>query len=80
MRVYFTHRAEKDLRKIGFAGRTKTQRGIKKLQSNSLSGKKLKGELNDRYAIKIWPYRIIYRLKQKNLEVLRILHRQGAYK
>jgi len=78
--VYFTLRAEKDLRKINFIGRKKIQKGIYRLEKDNNAGKKLQGDLQNRYSLKAWPYRIIYRLNKSNIEVLRVLHRQGAYK
>lgn len=45
-------------------------------------GEKLKGELLGQYKIKVWPYRIIYQIFHNKLliVIIRVQHRQGAYK
>ncbi len=45
-------------------------------------GVKLKGELLGQYKIKIPPYRIIYKIYHTHLIILilKVKHRQGAYK
>jgi mRNA-degrading endonuclease RelE of RelBE toxin-antitoxin system len=52
------------------------------LAENPLSGKPLQAEYEGLYSLRVWPYRIIYKiLKQKLIiEVIEIKHRQGAYK
>ena len=60
-------------------------RVIKVLQSLAIDpfiGKKLKGEYQDYYSARVWPYRIIYRIYKKELLVLviHIGHRQSVYK
>jgi len=45
-------------------------------------GKKLKGEYENQYSYRVWPYRIIYEIRKNELVVLviRVGHRQGVYK
>ena len=44
-------------------------------------GKKLKGGLKGYYAVRAWPYRIVYRIHapQSLVIITRIGHRQGVY-
>lgn len=55
---------------------------LKNLEINPLVGKKLEGRYKDDYSIRVWPYRIIYTIKKKELiiEVIEITHRGGAYR
>ena len=48
---------------------------------NPFFGKKLHGKREGQYSIRIWPYRIIYLIRKKELIVLVIEfgHRQGVY-
>lgn len=48
---------------------------------NPFFGKKLFGNKKGQYSIRVWPYRIIYEIHEKELIVLVIDvgHRQGAY-
>lgn len=75
-------KAEKDLAKIKDRARTRILLALSGLEENPFSGKKLKGELDGLYAVRVWPYRIIYTLYKKELLIIiiRIGHRQGAYK
>jgi len=42
----------------------------------------LEGEYRGQWSLRVWPYRIIYRVEKRKLIVLilEIAHRQGAYK
>ncbi|MBU6141836.1 type II toxin-antitoxin system RelE/ParE family toxin [Patescibacteria group bacterium] len=46
------------------------------------SGKKLTGKKAGQYSVRVWPYRIIYRIYKKELIVfiIDVGHRQGVYK
>ena len=62
--------------------RNRVIKALKKLQQNPTIGKSLKGKLDGLYSYRVWPYRIIYEVYEKNSVVLviNIVHRQGAYK
>jgi len=82
MVVSFSETAEKQYAKLPKPERKKIDRKIELLQLRPISGKKLKGDLQEQYSLKAWPYRILYAVdtKKKILYVLSILHRQGVYK
>ncbi|OGC82058.1 MAG: hypothetical protein A2V81_02805 [Candidatus Abawacabacteria bacterium RBG_16_42_10] len=73
--------AIKDLKKISIQWQVKIKRAIKDLCSNPYRGKKLQGELDNLYAIRIWPYRVIYKIHKQEIKIiiLHIGHRQGVY-
>ena len=52
------------------------------LEEDPFIGKKLSGEFQGIRSFRVWPYRILYEIKKKELFVfvIRIAHRQGAYK
>ena len=56
--------------------------GIQKILTTPFAGKKLNGKLQGAYSIRVWPFRILYEIKQKKLVilVLRVVHRKEAYK
>lgn len=60
----------------------KVRKKLSSLPSNPYAGKKLTGELIDIYSLRVWPYRILYEVnkRMKRIEILKIAHRQGAYK
>jgi len=82
MRVILSHEAEKDYSRLPKPEQKKVDRKLLYLSKNPFIGKLLGGELKGCYALRAWPYRIIYQVIEKSLyvAVIRILHRQGAYK
>ncbi|MFA5800686.1 MAG: type II toxin-antitoxin system RelE/ParE family toxin [Candidatus Peribacteraceae bacterium] len=52
------------------------------LRENPFAGKKLQGEHEGAWSLRVWPYRIIYTIHQKivTVTVLRVGHRQSVYK
>lgn len=79
--IRFAPKAEKDLAKIKGRNRARILLALHGLEENPFFGKKLKGELDGLYSIRVWPYRIIYAAYKKELLILivRIGHRQGVY-
>jgi mRNA-degrading endonuclease RelE of RelBE toxin-antitoxin system len=53
-----------------------------KLRSEAYLGKPLLGDLEGYFSLRVWPYRIIYKVYEKKLivYVIEITHRQEAYK
>lgn len=80
--VRLTPKAEKDLVSITSRDKIRVVLALQGLAENPFAGKKLKGELDGLYSVRVWPYRIIYEIYKKKLLVLviRIGHRQEAYK
>jgi mRNA-degrading endonuclease RelE of RelBE toxin-antitoxin system len=79
MQIKLTKSALKDLNNIPKHKRSKIISSIKAIGSPNI-GKKLKGELSDRYSVRIWPYRIIYEIYKDMIVIKSIKHRQGVYK
>ena len=52
------------------------------LRENPFAGKRLEGEFEGTWSLRVWPYRILYTIHQEivTVTVLRVGHRQGVYK
>jgi len=74
--------ARKNLERIDARYRKRIMPVLASLAQNPYIGKKLEGEYKGEWSYTVWPYRIIYRIRARELIVLiiRIRHRQGAYK
>ena len=80
-KVFLTDQAQKELLKLPSREKLKIQKKLLALESNIVAGKRLVGKLSGFYSLKIWPYRVVYLVKKnKEVWVVHILHRQGAYK
>ena len=74
--------AEKSLKKLPKTKRARVLKALKELEKAPYLGKSLVGELSGLFSLRIWPYRVIYRIEKNRLIVivLNIGHRQGIYK
>lgn len=75
-------KAQKELDKIPDQYRRRILAILPEIAQNPFVGKKLDGELDGLYSYRVWPYRIIYKVYKELLVIIvvRIGHRQGAYK
>lgn len=74
--------AQKSLAKIDPKYKFRINFVLFELAKNPYLGKKLEGELQNFYSLRVWPYRIIYQIIKNELIVfvVQIKHRQGVYK
>jgi mRNA interferase RelE/StbE len=79
--VIIKPKAEKELAKIPGKDKERILFGIVSLKSDPYIGKKLQGKYINYYSLRVWPYRIIYRILKKEFLVIIILigQRQGMY-
>jgi mRNA-degrading endonuclease RelE of RelBE toxin-antitoxin system len=82
MQVVLSKEAKKQYNHLPAPEQKKVKKRLFSLTTESSAGKKLSGELADQRSLRAWPYRVIYSIneKEKRVEVISILHRQGAYK
>ena len=75
-------KARKSLDKIPAEYRARIIETLDEIALDPFVGKKLKGEYENQYSYRVWPYRIIYEIRKNELVVLviRVGHRQGVYK
>ncbi len=73
--------AEKELKKLPKKEYLRILSALAAISNAPFLGKKLAGEYERCYSLRVWPYRIIYQIYQKELLVIgiRIGHRQGVY-
>lgn len=81
-KVVIRKKAERSLKRIPLIWKVRIIKALDVLETNPFYGEKLWGKLTGCYKIKIWPYRIIYRIieDERMVYVQRIDHRQGIYK
>lgn len=78
--VILTKKAQKYLKKFPLKDQSRIKRKLLYLEKSPHLEKKLGGELEGLYTFRIWPYRAIYWIEKKTVWVVKIQHRQGAYK
>lgn len=82
MDVVLTGPAQKQISALPGNLRSRVLQKIAVLKLRPFSGKKLQGDLDGRYALRVWPLRVIYRVSEKAgfVIVLRIADRKDAYR
>jgi mRNA interferase RelE/StbE len=80
--VRFYPRAEKDLDKISVKDKTRILKSLVSLGKDPFAGKKLKGDCSGYYSLRVWPYRIIYCVRNHEclIIIIRISQRKDVYK
>jgi len=80
-KIVIPKKAQKDLDKIDGRYKRRIQAALISLGKDPFLGKKLEGEYKSQRSYEVWPYRIIYEIKKRELIVLiiRVGHRQGVY-
>ena len=75
-------KAQKEIDKVPFQYQKRILLALCIIAEEPFVGKKLKGKLSGLYSYRVWPYRIIYKVYEKQLLILiiRIGHRQRVYK
>lgn len=79
--IRLTPSAEKEKEKLPEKDRLRLSVVFAVLRSNPYLGKKLQGEFAGFYALRSWPYRIVYEVDdtQKMVTIIRIRHRKNSY-
>jgi mRNA interferase RelE/StbE len=74
-------RVQKEIEKIDSRYKQRILAAFVSLKNDPRLGKKLDGEYQGQWSLRVWPYRIIYEIKNKELVILiiRVRHRQGVY-
>lgn len=80
--VIFEPSAHKKLDTLPKKYQEKIKKVLESLQESPYAGKKLAGELEGLYSVRVWPYRIIYTIIKKELVILvvDVAHRKDVYK
>jgi len=80
--IILSRNAEKDLDKINKKYKPHIFAALFDLRKNPYSGKRLKGKFQDCYSLRVGPYRIIYKIYKRKLNILiiRIGQRHRVYR
>lgn len=80
-RVIVPKKVQRELAKIDNRYRQRILAVLAILSHDPYRGKKLEGDHTGEWSYRVWPYRILYRIKKSALIILiiRIGHRQGIY-
>lgn len=80
-RVLIKNKVQKELDKLSLREKKRVDECLRDLAEDPFLGKKLHGEHQGEYSLRVWPYRIIYKIYKRELLVLVIEfgHRQGVY-
>ncbi len=75
--VYIPSSVKKPIKKIPQPWQTRILVILRALEINPFMGEKMHGDLSEKRKIKVWPYRIIYQIneKQNAIVVVEIKHR-----
>ncbi len=79
-RLKLDPRAEKQLNNIPSPYNERIKITLSTIVHNPWIGKELKKKYVCSYTVRVWPYRIIYGVKDTSVVIYSIAHRQGAYK
>ena len=73
--------AQKQIEKLNNVFQTKIRYALLQLADDPYIGKKLEGEYKGLWSYRVWPYRILYKIRKRELVVwvLKVGHRQGVY-
>lgn len=80
-RVIVKPSARKNLRKIRAEYRKRIYHMLTEIAKHPFAAKKLHGEYHEHYGVRVWPYRIIYKiyLSESLVDIIHIDHRQSVY-
>lgn len=80
--VEIKKKALKELQKLPQKDRRRIVAAFDLLREHPFEGKKLEGDHEGAWSLRVWPYRILYVIHEKiiTVTILRIAHRQGVYK
>lgn len=80
-KIVILKHAQKEVRKLPRKDQQRIATAIASLQTDPFRGKQLRGNYEGAWAIRVWPYRIIYTVDRKivTITILRVGHRQGVY-
>lgn len=79
--VIVPKKVQKEINKLDDKYRIKILSALVVLENNPYLGKRLEGKYKNEWSLRVWPYRIIYQIKNKQMIVLvvKVGHRQGIY-
>ena len=81
MALLLTRTFQKNFLQLPKNSQPKVESALRKISSNPLVGKKLLGDLEGEFALRVGTYRIIYFIdKEHNIWIETVRHRKEAYR
>ncbi len=79
--VFFTNKAKTQYKKLGARLKKQVDKAIERISKNPQSGKPLRGELRGIWCERVATFRLLYKIKKKEIEILILLieHRKSVY-
>lgn len=79
--VEIPRRAQKQIQAVPLPWRDRVKRVINLLGENAFEGKKMHGIYEDTWKVRVWPYRVYYRIdkNKKKIFVLEVRHRGSTW-
>lgn len=79
--VYVPKSVLKSMAKIPLPWQHRIEKAIDAIQLNPRCGEKMSGNLSDKWKIRVWPYRIIYKIdeKKKAVFIFEAAHRGNMF-
>lgn len=80
--VEVNKKAKKEIERLPTKDRQRVLKALQVLRENPFAGKKLEGEYEGAWTLRVWPYRILYVIYRERVTVVvfRVGHRQGVYR
>jgi len=75
-------RAAKEIQKLPSKDQKRVLTAIVALGKDPFQGKQLQGDFEGAWAIRVWPYRIVYAIERNivTITILRVGHRKDIYR
>lgn len=75
-------KAEKNLDKLNDKDYARAMQVLSAIRDDPFFGKKLHGKHQEEYSVRVWPFRILYKIYKHELliSVIKFEHRKDAYK
>jgi mRNA-degrading endonuclease RelE of RelBE toxin-antitoxin system len=75
-------KAEKNLDALNDKDYARAMQILSAIRDDPFSGKKLHGKHQEEYSVRVWPFRILYKIYKHELliSVIKFEHRKDAYK
>jgi mRNA interferase RelE/StbE len=80
--IFVTTRAKKELKKLPPKDQQRIHACIRTLGLDPFRGKQLQGDLEGNWSVRVWPYRVVYKIQKQivTVTVLKIGHRKDVYR
>lgn len=81
-RIEIPKRVQKELERLPHKFQERIVAKLYMLATDPSLGKRLQGEFQGLYTVRVWPYRIIYEIKRKEIVVLvlKVAHGKSVYR